>query len=183
MPARVQISAMSSPFLFFFVRRARKKTNKKQKPTGGIEPPTFRLQSECSTTKLSRHTDKFVLAPPISTHRGHSRPPVPVQPKEHEGVTLCRCLRSPGIEPGSTAWKATMLTITPATLAPGLAQLVERWSHNPKVVSSILTPGNFAWMNSEGSGLGLQIQGGLTSQWFESTFCAFVCKLFVVVRV
>jgi hypothetical protein len=54
----------------------------------------------------------------------------------------------------------------------GLAQLVERWSHNPKVVSSILTPGNFAWMNSEGSGLGFQIQGGLTSQWFESTFCA-----------
>jgi hypothetical protein len=55
----------------------------------------------------------------------------------------------------------------------GLAQLVERWSHNPKVVSSILTPGSFAWMNSEGSGLGLQIQGGLTSQWFESTFCAY----------
>jgi hypothetical protein len=27
-------------------------------------------------------------------------------------------------------------------------------------------------MNSEGSGLGLQIQGGLASQWFESTFCA-----------
>ncbi len=25
-----------------------------KKPTGGIEPPTFRLQSECSTTKLSR---------------------------------------------------------------------------------------------------------------------------------
>jgi hypothetical protein len=25
----------------------------------------------------------------------------------------------------------------------GLAQLVERWSHNPKVVSSILTPGTF----------------------------------------
>ena len=61
--------------------------------------------------------------------------------------------------------------------------MVERWSHNPKVVSSILTPGNFAWMNSEGSGLGLQIQGGLTSQWFESTFCAFVYKLFFVLRV
>ena len=28
-------------------------------------------------------------------------------------------------------------------------------------------------MNSEGSGLGLQIHGGLTSQWFKSTFCAF----------
>ena len=27
-------------------------------------------------------------------------------------------------------------------------------------------------MNSEGSGLGFQIQGGLASQWFESTFCA-----------
>ena len=25
-------------------------------------------------------------------------------------------MRGPGIEPGSTAWKATMLTITPATL-------------------------------------------------------------------
>lgn len=28
-------------------------------------------------------------------------------------------------------------------------------------------------MNSEGSGHGLQIHGGLTSQWFESTFCAY----------
>jgi hypothetical protein len=64
-----------------------------------------------------------------------------------------------------------------------LAQLVERWSHNPKVVSSILTPGNFAWMNSEGSGLGLQIQGGLTSQWFESTFCAFALQVFLAVQV
>ena len=27
--------------------------------------------------------------------------------------------------------------------AAGLAQLVERWSHNAKVVSSILTPGTF----------------------------------------
>jgi hypothetical protein len=26
-------------------------------------------------------------------------------------------VRRPGIEPGSTAWKATMLTITPATLS------------------------------------------------------------------
>ena len=54
----------------------------------------------------------------------------------------------------------------------GLAQLVERCSRNPKIVSCILTPGNFAWMSSEGSGLGLLIQRGLTSQWFESTFCA-----------
>jgi hypothetical protein len=31
-------------------------------------------------------------------------------------------------------------------------------------------------MNSEGSGLGLQIHGGLTSQWFDSTFRAsFFC--------
>ena len=48
-----------------------------------------------------------------------------------------------------------------------LAQLVERWTHNSEVES-------VAWMNSEGSGLGLQIQGGLSSQWFESTFCAFL---------
>jgi hypothetical protein len=59
----------------------------------------------------------------------------------------------------------------------GLAQLVERWSHNPKVVSSILTPGTFARMTSEGSGLGLQIHGGLTSQWFDSTFCANIFLL------
>ena len=29
---------------------------------------------------------------------------------------------------------------THASKLAGLAQLVERWSHNPKVVSSILTP-------------------------------------------
>jgi hypothetical protein len=28
-----------------------------------------------------------------------------------------KSVRRPGIEPGSTAWKATMLTITPATLS------------------------------------------------------------------
>ena len=39
--------------------------------------------------------------------------------------------------------------------------------------SSMLAPGFLcAWMNSEGAGLGLQIQRGLASQWFESTFCA-----------
>ena len=31
-------------------------------------------------------------------------------------------MRRPGIEPGSIAWKATMLTITPATLTWGLQQ-------------------------------------------------------------
>jgi hypothetical protein len=30
-----------------------------------------------------------------------------------------------------------------AYMTAGLAQSVERWSHNPKVVSSILTPGKF----------------------------------------
>ena len=29
---------------------------------------------------------------------------------------LKKCLRQPGIEPGTTAWKAAMLTITPLTL-------------------------------------------------------------------
>ena len=31
-------------------------------------------------------------------------------------LAVKRGMRGPGIEPGSTAWKATMLTITPATL-------------------------------------------------------------------
>ena len=31
-------------------------------------------------------------------------------------------MRRPGIKPGSIAWKATMLTITPATLTWGLQQ-------------------------------------------------------------
>ena len=33
---------------------------------------------------------------------------------------LQKILRGPGIEPGSTAWKAAMLTITPATLVKSL---------------------------------------------------------------
>ena len=32
-------------------------------------------------------------------------------------VHKSKILRRPGIEPGSTAWKATMLTITPPTLS------------------------------------------------------------------
>ena len=31
-------------------------------------------------------------------------------------VGIKKLLRQPGIEPGSAAWKATMLTITPLTL-------------------------------------------------------------------
>ena len=80
-------------------------------------------------------------------------------------------MRQPGVEPGAKAWEASMLPIhhwrmagkkpqaglEPAISASGgqrliqatrqnkrqagLAQLAERWSHNPKVVSSILTPG------------------------------------------
>ena len=34
------------------------------------------------------------------------------------------------------------LRYTDISPSAGLAQLVERWSHNPKVVSSILTPGS-----------------------------------------
>ena len=79
----------------------------------------------------------------------------------------------PQMRDGRETGRDNLLVGVCALQLAGLAQLVERWSHNPKVVSSILTPGNFAWMNSEGSGLGLQIQGGLTSQWFKSTFCAY----------
>ena len=36
----------------------------------------------------------------------------------YEGVEffLIKKMRQPGVEPGSTAWKATMLTATPLTL-------------------------------------------------------------------
>ena len=45
----VASSILASPRLFLALGK-----QKKIEPTGGIEPPTFRLQSECSTTKLSR---------------------------------------------------------------------------------------------------------------------------------
>ena len=54
-----------------------------------------------------------------------------------------------------------------------IAQLGERQTEDLKVPCSIHGHGTIlAWMNSEGSGHGLQTHGGLTSQWFESTFCA-----------
>ena len=41
----------------------------------------------------------------------------PVLPPRKKRKQQTKKLRRPGIEPGSTAWKATMLTITPATLS------------------------------------------------------------------
>ena len=43
-------------------------------------------------------------------------------------------MRQPGIEPGSIAWKATMLTFTPPTLDDGVSILIatyirEYWSY------------------------------------------------------
>ena len=55
-----------------------------------------------------------------------------------------------------------------------IAQLGERQTEDLKVPCSIHGHGNFAWMNSEGSGHGLQIHGGLTSQWFESTLITLI---------
>ena len=54
---------------------------KNKKPTGGIEPPTFRLQSECSTTKLSRRT-RDISRPARLTYRN---PPI-AQLAERETV-------------------------------------------------------------------------------------------------
>ena len=47
-----------------------------------------------------------------------------------------------------------------------LAQLVERWTHNSEVESirRVVT------LRVQG----LDFKGGLSSQWFESTFCAFL---------
>ena len=36
-------------------------------------------------------------------------------------------MRQPGIEPGSIAWKATMLTFTPPTLTDGVSILIETY--------------------------------------------------------
>ena len=44
---------------FFFNPGRSPMVCKNKKPTGGIEPPTFRLQSECSTTKLSRQASNI----------------------------------------------------------------------------------------------------------------------------
>ena len=55
--------------------------SKNKKPTGGIEPPTFRLQSECSTTKLSRRT-RDISRPARLTYRN---PPI-AQLAERETV-------------------------------------------------------------------------------------------------
>ena len=49
----VASSILASP-LFFNFPHEKKILLAKNKPTGGVEPPTFRLQSECSATKLSR---------------------------------------------------------------------------------------------------------------------------------
>ena len=50
-------------------------------------------------------------------------------------------MRGPGIEPGSTAWKAAMLTITPATLfdkivTASVAQWIEHQTSNLGVAGS-----------------------------------------------
>jgi hypothetical protein len=55
--------------------------SKNKKPTGGIEPPTFRLQSECSTTKLSRRTSVI-----SNTERPIYRKPPIAQLAERETV-------------------------------------------------------------------------------------------------
>ena len=81
-------------------------------------------------------------------------------------------MRRPGIEPGSTAWKAAMLTIIPPTHSWRMraffplythwqgytvgdkswtnhvclySSVAERWSCKPKVMSSILIGGKFSF--------------------------------------
>ena len=40
--------------------------------------------------------------------------------KENDFISWKKSLRWPGVEPGSTAWKAAMLTAIPPTLVPSL---------------------------------------------------------------
>jgi hypothetical protein len=53
-------------------------------------------------------------------------------------------VRGPGIEPGSTAWKATMLTITPA------AHCCEKYSHWAKMEEQGIDP-CASWMQTKRS--------------------------------
>ena len=67
--------------------------------------------------------------------------------KKHCGIgSQPKTVRGPGIEPGSTAWKAAMLTITPATLTHSSSRRVlqDAWTwttatHDPKSVFWVMT--------------------------------------------
>jgi hypothetical protein len=56
----------------------------------------------------------YIVGRAALAHRGW---PEALRKKKKEKRKEKGSVRRPGIEPGSTAWKATMLTITPATLS------------------------------------------------------------------
>jgi hypothetical protein len=144
---------LAGPWALLWLRKAEKK-----KPTGGIEPPTFRLQSECSTTKLSRRTVE-VNKLRIQIYRDLpiaqlaeretvdglttdiSRSLVRIRVGRLFGFCRGRLLfwlscrkRGRGREPNPTQY----------TLAR-IAQLVERWSNKPLVLGSIPNVSTFSF--------------------------------------
>ena len=97
-------------------------------PPGGLEPPTFRLTAE-RASRL-RHGGKCIClsfdtcAPPppppgVVWHYfqyGRNESPTEKSHGQDKPDLRRKILRQPGVEPGSTAWKAAMLTIIPPTL-------------------------------------------------------------------
>ena len=107
---------------------------KTESSLGGLEPPTFRLTAE--RANRLRHRDstligefnikdffkclashftflsKFFMTMSYTSTMIKVDCGVPQQKRPIEKNSV----RRPGVEPGSTAWKATMLTVTPPTL-------------------------------------------------------------------
>ena len=97
-------------------------------PPGGLEPPTFRLTAE-RASRL-RHGGKCIClsfdtcAPPppppgVVWHYfqyGRNESPTEKSHGQDKPDLRRKILRQPGVEPGSTAWKAAMLTVIPLTL-------------------------------------------------------------------
>ena len=98
-------------------------------PPGGLEPPTFRLTAERASQlrhggilEIQATLDKVNLYDQLicktgSPRSGRGSLPLKVKWDLNGSNKKKQKLRRPGIEPGSTAWKAAMLTIIPPTLS------------------------------------------------------------------
>ena len=119
-PARVKKFSSSTLNILFWM--------KNYAPPGGLEPPTFRLTAE-RASRL-RHGGKCIClsfdtcAPPppppgVVWHYfqyGRNESPTEKSHGQDKQDLRRKILRQPGVEPGSTAWKAAMLTVIPLTL-------------------------------------------------------------------
>ena len=67
-----------------------------------------------------------------------------------QGEWAIKELRQPGIEPGSAAWKATMLTITPLTLVAIICRMTIKFFHFSQMPPyKVVEDFNFQWKNTQ----------------------------------